>query len=394
MAKRRALILTGLDVGTSETVAIIADGGAGVPRILGEGRCPSTGLHKGAVREPESTAKCVKKALEMAEKAAGIKATSVYAGYNSVNSGVRAGRLVFTAGDIHRMRNGGFQHMAPGDFALSGIPSGERILYIIPGTFSDQVKTRADKDALVITGDSGEIEMLVSSIKMAGFSVEEVVYTPLAGAAALLSPAEIELGTVLMDIGAETASVSLFNRGFLKNTVVLPVGGGHVVSDLAVGLRTSWSQAEEILKNFGRLSPYEDEPSKEIEISGLDGLESKTVSGEMVTKIIEARVLEIIDLAGSALKYFGYSGLLPGGVVLTGCIAQLPGLAGIAEKQLELPVRVKTVELGGRAYCVSCTNAIGLVKYGAFKHSQDGNGSIVSKLIGGFRERVFISGKK
>ena len=353
MARRSGLLFSGLDVGASNTSAVIVGFRQSTFRILGAGQSMTTGLEKGSITDAGALTSAIRQAFEQAEKAAATKAPPVFVGYDRVRAAVREGRVI--SGPGRRSR----------DPVFEGIPHGERILWILPAA-QPAVSLQPDgaNEARAVTANAGEVDGFLSCVKKAGLTVKEIVYTPLAGAAVLLSHAEKELGTILMDIGAVKTSVSLFSRGTLKDTVVLPLCSEHIVGDLAVGLRTTMGEARTVLKDFGDLSDAGEREGRKVALASLEQNEMKEVAIELVDTIIRARVQEMADIAAKLFDHFGCSDFLPGGVVLTGGGAQLAGLAGWMEKRLNIVVKVGELEVNDAVIPISHYNAVGLVKFG------------------------------
>lgn len=345
MARIPKVVISGLDVGASKTIAVITGYSSGVLHVLGLGEYPTSVMSKGAVSDPEALITSIRNAFKDAEKAAGIKAPLVFAGYDLVNKALRSCRTV------------------PGN-SLKDIPSGERVLCLLPGKpdFSSPQDGEV-MEARAVTASAGGIDLFLSCVRKAGLNLAEVVYTPLAGAAVLMSAAEKEVGAVLIDIGASKTSVSYFSRGFLKETAILQLCGGHIIGDLAVGLRTTMGEARRIVTDLGRAGG-DKETEGPVAVRGLDGKGKKEVSLAYIKKIIEARIQEFTEIVAECFEDFGCSEFLPGGVVLAGGGAQLPGLVGWMEKRLQVAVRVGKIEVDGAALDLSQYNAFGLAKYG------------------------------
>jgi len=353
LAKMPGLLFSGLDVGASKTAAVIAGYRQGTLRILGAGESATTGLEKGSVTDSAALANSIRQAFEQAERVAATKAPPVFVGYDRVKTAVREGWVNSAPGRRKR------------DLVFKGVPFGERILWIMPAARTTvSARPDGDKEARAVTAGAGDVDGLWSCVKKAGLTVQEIVYTPLAGAEALLSEAEKELGTILIDIGAEKTSASLFNRSYLKHTAVLPLCSEHIVGDLAVGLRITMGEARAVLQEIGDLSAEGGRGGRKITLGGLEQNEKKEVPVALVDKIIRARVQEMADVAEKLFDHFGCSEFLPGGVVLSGSGAQLAGLAGWMEKRLNLTVKVGRVELDGEFVPISLYNALGLVKFG------------------------------
>lgn len=179
---------------------------------------------------------------------------------------------------------------------------------------------------------------------------------------------------VVVDIGGGTTDIAIFEQGTLWHTSVLPVGGDYITSDLAVGLRTPLTQAEIIKKEFGGTLPENTSDSEMVEVPSVGGRDTFRVSRKMIASIIEPRVQEILGLIKNKLDSSGYQGVLPGGVVLTGGTALTEGIAELAAKILQKPVRIGYPEgVGGLADVIHSpvyATGVGLLLYGA-KRSQD-----------------------
>lgn len=398
MAKGRPVTLVGLDIGTSKTAVIIAEAGRGSPKLLGTGESPSVGLQKGVIADLDATAKSIGQALEKAEKMAGVKAASAVAGYNGAGIAVRNCRIPFNAVNRAVSRGGNGSMTTPADRLPAGIPQGVKVLQLIPPRIMrDHFGHASESDARAITAPNRDILNIIQSARMAGLAVQDVLYGPLAAAEALLSPAEREFGTILIDIGAGATSISVFDRGLIRETAVLAVGGEHLAGDLAIGLRTSLARAEEILKKTSSQAQDGGEGEEFTSTAGPEGEENEKVSGDLIGSIIEARITEILDLVAAAINGFNYPGLLPGGAVFCGGGSRLSGLALLAEKKLQIPVRIGSAETAGPALSPSYTNALGLVKYGYaclceggrnFKNYREQSDGFMGRFFTWFQDRL------
>ena len=343
MSERSPVTLVGLDIGTSQTTVIIAVAGSISPKLIGAEAGLSVGLRKGVVIDPDACARSIGQVLEKAEKMTGINMTSAYVSYNGIGTTVRDCRAVFPVGS-HALSCGSI---------TAGIPANEKVLQLLPGrNMPDYFRHCPEFAVRAITAPAEDIANIITSTRMAGLIVRDVIYGPLAAAQVLLTPAERELGTLLVDIGAEVTSISIFDKSMIKETAVLPVGGDHLVGDLAIGLRTSMARAERILEEHSFMTKD-------------DGM------GDFLTtaSIIKARITEIIELVAVTVKGFSYPGLLPGGAVFYGGVARLRGLDLLAEGKLGMPVRIKMEDnvienTGGLTLGPEYTNALGLVRYG------------------------------
>jgi cell division protein FtsA len=152
------------------------------------------------------------------------------------------------------------------------------------------------------------------------------------------------LGVALIDLGAGTTSVSVFEENNLLHTAIIPIGGMHVTNDIAIGLRCAIDTAEKVKLLFGHSNPKEIPKTEDIDLASLDDQEQERVSRLEVVEIIEARIEEILEHITRELKKISRDGKLPAGIVLSGGGSKLPGLQELVKKQLRLPVQMGTLQ--------------------------------------------------
>jgi len=242
------------------------------------------------------------------------------------------------------------------------------------------------------------LKSISHSLEQAGATAESFVVEPLASAEAVLSDKQKELGTVLINIGGSTTSLVVFEDGDLFHLAVLPVGSGHITNDIAIGLRTTIEVAEAVKLQFGSTLPEEISKKDEIDLSVFDSQEDVFVSRRHVAEIIEARFEEILSFVNGELKNIGREGLLPGGAVLSGGGALLPGAVELAKKLLRLPVQIGYPKpLGGILDQVDTpqfTTAVGLLLLAQTNSSHKNPFSTPSKIMGIIPESVYTVIKK
>ncbi len=235
------------------------------------------------------------------------------------------------------------------------IPHNREIIHVIQRGFTvdgqDGIRMpigmhgyRLEVEAHIITAAAATVENLRQSVQASGVEVTQFVLNPLASAEVVLSETERQMGTVVCDIGGGTTDMAIYIDGDVWHTMVLGVGGNHVTSDIAHGLRLSMAQAEEIKKQYGH-AVQEEVDEKDIFTRASFGDETATqISRRELSMIIEARMEEIFDLVLQEIKRSGYDGLLPAGMVLTGGSSLLPGTRTLASRVMGLPVRIARPE--------------------------------------------------
>jgi cell division protein FtsA len=364
-------IIVGIDIGTTKVCTLVARvEGDHSFRILGVGIEPSQGIKKGTIVDIQAASQAIARSIEKAERTSGMEITSALVSLagshvTSVNSrgvvGI-SGRMIDQE-DVFRALEAA-QAVA--------IPHNREIIHVIQRGFvvdgQEGIRMpvgmhayRLEVEAHIITAASATVENLRQCVQASGVQVTQFVLNPLASAEVVLSETERQMGAVVCDIGGGTTDMAIYIDGDIWHTMVLGIGGNHITSDIAHGLRLSISQAEEIKKQYGY--------SLQAEISENDFFSTRIfgeekaveVSRKDLSLIIEARAEEIFDLVLQEIKRSGYDGLLPAGLVLTGGSSQLPGLRSLASNVLGLPVRVAkpenltglTDQLGNPAYSTS-----------------------------------------
>lgn len=352
MAKKN--IIVGLDIGTATVRAVIAElpKDTSVPRVIGVGTAASVGIRRGIVVQPEEVAKSINTALSAAEHMAGIPAEYVTVAvsgtelFSMLTQGVVAvGKAdgEVTEEDVERLIE---------EVETRTVLSPNRdILHVVPQSYrlddESNIKdpvglkgVRLEVSALVIGTASNHLKNLTRSLELAGLNNHRFMAEPLASAEAVLSPKQKELGVVVVNLGASTTTLSVFEDGDLLHLAVLPVGGVHVTNDIAIGLRTSIEVAEAIKREYGHASSQEVNKKEEIDLASFDSQETDTVSRHHIAEVIEARLEEILHYVNLELKSINREALLPAGVILTGGGALVPGIVDLAKKKLRLPAQI------------------------------------------------------
>jgi cell division protein FtsA len=211
------------------------------------------------------------------------------------------------------------------------------------------------------------VENLRNCVLQAGANTNQFVLNPLASAETVLSETEREMGVVVCDVGGGTTDMAIFIEGDVWHTMVLGVGGDHITSDIAHGLRLPISQAEEIKKQHGHAVEAEIGENEEFHVRPFGEEMPLQIRRRELALIIEARVEEIFSLVLQEIKRSGYDGLLPAGMVLTGGSSSIPGINTIASQVLGLPVRKAQPEnligMTDKLYSPAFSTSVGLLKW-------------------------------
>ncbi|HEY6736438.1 MAG TPA: cell division protein FtsA [Candidatus Saccharimonadia bacterium] len=347
--QQREEVYIGLDVGSTKVCCIVGlhEEGAALPSVIGVGLAPTSGMRKGVVVDVEETVTSISAAVDEAERISGVaidRATISIDGMHvaSQNSkGVIAvGRAdqEITIEDVMRVEEAAT--------AIQMLPNRE-IIQVFPRSYAvdsqQNVKdpvgmhgVRLEVESHIITGSVPAIKNLDRSIHQAGIAIQGQVLVPLAAARAVLTKRQKELGVALIDIGAGTTGVAVYEEGDILYSSVIPVGAGHITNDLAIGLKTNIDTAEKIKLKYVRAHTPKASLAEKIHIDELGG-EDMLVARKHLQNIAGARLDEIFQLVRAELRKVGKDLMLPGGVVLTGGGAKMPGIDDLAKELLELP---------------------------------------------------------
>jgi cell division protein FtsA len=246
---------------------------------------------------------------------------------------------------------------------------------------------RLEVDAIIIQGLGSQIKNLTKAIYRTGMDIEDLVFGVLATAEAVVSERQKELGVCVVNIGAATTNIVVYEEGDVLHTAVLPIGSDHVTSDIAIGLRTSIEVAEQVKLHYSTCIPDEVSKKEEVNLGELGAPEEEIVGRRFVADITEARVQEIFEHVDRELKKIDRSGMLPAGVILTGGGSKLSGMMDAAKSYLRLPVSLGTplgvTSVIDRVNDPSMSTAIGLVLWGRHIRGVGGSGGfgdVFSKL--------------
>lgn len=377
--------MVGLDIGTSNVTCIVAEMmGSGPPAVVGIGHSASRGLKKGVVVNLESCVESIKRAVEEAELMAGVTIEKAHVGIAGVHiRSVNSRGVVAIAGRDRTVSREDVNRVLEAAKAIS-IPQDHEVLHVVPQEFvvddqdgiHDPVGVSGSRlEALVhiVTGSVSAIQTLVNCANRASIEVIDTILEQFAASEAVLTQDEKDMGVVLVDIGGGTTDIAVFERGSVVHTTVLPSGGDHFTSDIAIGLRTPIPEAEKIKIKYGCALASMIGDDEMIEVPTMGGRKPRVLSRQVLCQIIQPRAEEILGLVHDEIKRTGYDKTVASGLVLTGGGSILEGVPEVAEQIFDLPVRrAAPASRGGLADVVTSpqySTAIGLVLYGAQHHS-------------------------
>jgi cell division protein FtsA len=371
--------IVGLDMGTTKVCAVIGEISRGHLKIMGFGSAPSRGMRRGVVVDVEKTIRSIESAVEKAELMAGVKATAVYAGIAGDHI-----RSLNSHGAIATASSTGAIGRSDKDRVIAtastvSVPTDREIIHVLEQDFSvdgqmgirdpvGMVGVRLEADVHLVTAAVTSTQNVCKCIQRAGYEVRGIVLEPLASAYAVLEDDERAMGVCVVDIGGGTTDVAIFGNGSVRQTAVIGLGGQNVTSDIAIGLRASWPQAEAIKCDHGRSLPDPESPESFVSLPGVAGRPNREIPGAQLTAIIQARMDEIFTMVKRRISDFGAVDSLAAGVVLTGGGVLLNGSTQLAERVLDLPVRIgiprRLAGMGERVASPVYATVLGLVHHG------------------------------
>ncbi|MHA4808586.1 cell division protein FtsA [Flavitalea flava] len=347
-------IIVGLDIGTTKIAAIAGRKNEyGKLEILGFGRANSNGVKHGQVLNIDETIKAIRMALDNCYSSnPNLEITEVYVGIagHHIKSLQTRGDIVRQHTDDEITRKEIDQLIA--DQYKTYIPAGDQIIDVIPQEFTvDNFQNipnpigyggvKVGANFHIITGDKNAIRNINRAVEKSNLLTKDLVLQPLASAAAVMGPEDLEAGVAIVDIGGGTTDLAVFYEGILKHTAVIPFGGENITNDIKTGLGVLKTQAEQMKVQFGSALSNEAKANAYITIPGLRGMPAKEISVKNLANIIQARMSEIMDFVTYHLKQVGLDNkTLNGGIVMTGGGSQLRHLIQLTEYVTGLNARI------------------------------------------------------
>ncbi len=345
----------GLDIGTTKIVAIIGqENEYGKIEVLGTGRSKSLGVHRGVVNNITQTIRSIQQAVEMAEADAGLKIGSVVVGIAGQHiRSLQHSDYITRPNSEEVINEEDLEKLCNQVYKLVMLP-GEEIIHVLPQEYKVdgqcEIKEpigmyggRLEANFHVVVGQVSSIKNIGRCIKSAGLDLGNITLEPIASSEAVLSQEEKEAGVALLDIGGGTTDLAIFKDGIIRHTAVIPFGGNVITEDIKEGCSIIEKQAELLKIKFGSAWPGENKDNEIVSIPGLRGREPKEITLKNLSKIIHARVVEIVEQVYMEIKNYGHEDQkkkLIAGIVLTGGGSQLKHLKQLVEYITGMDTRI------------------------------------------------------
>lgn len=345
-------LITGLDIGTSAIKTLVAQKSSNTElEVISQISEPAAGTRKGVVIDTEVVSNILQNILERVKTETGARINSVYLNvggshiFSTSSHGLvsvsRADQKI-SEEDVNRVLQ------AAQTFSL---PSNKEIFDVLPREFivdgEKGIKealgmqgVRLEAEVLVLGGFSPYLKNLTQVVLNSDLQILDMIPSPISSARACLSPRQKELGVAILDIGAGTSGLAVFEEGDLIHLAIFPIGSGNITNDIAIGLKTDIDVAERIKIEHGSCLLISTKAARKKEKIEIGEPEPLVFSQKQLVNIIEARVSEIFGEVNKELKKISREKLLPAGVILTGGGSKLPKIVELAKKELKLPCRL------------------------------------------------------
>lgn len=348
-------IAVGLDIGTTKIVAMVGKlNEYGKLEVLGIGKAKSLGVHRGVVNNITQTIQSIQQAVKEAEAVSGVSINKVMVGIAGQHiRSLQHSDYITRADSDEVIDEDDIVALCDQVLKLVMLP-GEEIIHVLPQDFKvdgqgeiaepiGMYGGRLEANFHVVVGQVASIRNVGRCVKNANLSLNSITLEPLASAQAVLSKEEKEAGVVLLDIGGGTTDLAIFKDGIIRHTAVIPFGGNVITEDIKEGCAIIEKQAELLKIRFGSAWPGENKENEIVSIPGLRGREPKEITLKNLSRIIHARLQEIIDQVYLEIKNYGHEEQkkkLIAGIVITGGGAQLRHLKQLVEYITGMDTRI------------------------------------------------------
>ncbi len=371
------------DLGSSKIAILLCEITPAGLEVIGFGQSLSQGIRKGSVVNIDAASDCI---LEAAQEAKNLSQREI----DLLVVGVSGGHVSIISSHgmqpvrEKEIRQVDVDRVLEAASAVS-IPLDREVIQILPQEFildgQDGVHQpvgmygrRLEAHIQLVTGSVTSLQNLRRCLSKASLKPQQFILNSLASARAVLRSEEKAAGVCLIDIGAASTDIVVFQDQMLRLAKSLSIGGLHLTNDLAVGLKVALAEAESIKLNFGSVGLADYDDQEEIEISAFSGLEKRRVSKSLLRTIIQPRIEEILQMVRDELAKEGLDESLPTGVVITGGGAALKGILEVVQRVFRLPARLgKPERLGGLSEMISSpaySTLVGLIQAG-FEQNED-----------------------
>lgn len=348
----------GLDIGTSQVRCVVGmfdQNGSNMPSIIGHGSAPNQGMRRGTVVHAEEVSEAIVKAVTEAERISGVSIRQATVNVNGAHvEGIDSQGVIAISAANREITNEDRMRVEEAA-TIVNLPQNREIIQFFAKNYSlDGQKNikdpvgmhgvRLEVEAHIVTASTPNLKNLDSALEKAEIVPTHHTVSSLAAAEAVMTRSQKEAGTLLLDIGAGTTNMIIFEDGEIQHVAVIPIGGQHITNDLAIGLKTDLDIAEAVKVQHSSLNNDSKSSNINVKVKG----KTEQFSSQEISLIVESRVDELMEYVDKELQKIKKARKLPGGVVLTGGSSKLPGIAEFAKEKLQLASRIAKLEnVGG-----------------------------------------------
>lgn len=397
--------IVGLDIGTSTIKVAVVENHGGKPALHSVFKEHSAGMRKGYINDISETSAAVNRVMHEVRKVTKSGLRNMYVNIGTFQSKAQNSRgIVAVSRADSEIYQDDIERVIRASQAIN-LPQNRMVVhnvtreYIVDGVgdISDPLGlsgNRLEVNSLIIDAFAPHVKSVMRVVEMAGGRINGMVYNPLASSRSVLTKQQKDLGVVLIDIGAGTTSVSVYEENKLIGLSVFPVGADNITKDLAVAFKIPVPAAESLKMNYGYAVASEVNAKEQIDLRKFHPEAKGMASRRFMAEVIEMRLAEIFELVNNELRLLKKIGQLAGGVVLVGGGAKLPGATALATQELKLSSQIGfsgNEEWAEDAAGFSETfedpefvNALGLALWGADKENwsaKSGNGVLQVKNL-------------
>lgn len=381
-------IIVGLDIGSSKIAASVGRFHEDEIEILGCVKVKNTGFRRGQIVDVPDTVSSISAIMESIEQVTQTPVNNVVVGFAGTQTQISRSR-----GSSVVARPDGIITEADVDRAVDAaraiaIPPNREIIHVLPKSFTVDMEDgvvdpvgmtgiRVEADTHIVSSSLKTIQNLVRAITQADLNIAEMVFSPLSTGELLLNKSQKDSGVALVDIGASTTSVAIYEMGDLLHAAILPIGANHITNDIAIGLKIPLDIAEKVKVDHAAVKNFTLKNSETIDLQSYDLEIQDKPRLSYLSEIVEARLVEMFLMVREELGRVDRDGSLPAGVILTGGGSQIKGIVEKCKETLNLPCRLGQPirEFSGRVDKLNdptYATSVGLVLWG-LEHQQNLN---------------------
>ncbi|WP_028986873.1 cell division protein FtsA [Thermicanus aegyptius] len=364
--------IVSLDIGTSKVRALVAEIHPHTLHIVGVGQSVSEGMKKGSIVDIDATVKAIKEAVSEAERMIGIEIHDVFVGLTGSHIQLQPAQgVVAVSGEDREIRQQDVDRVVDAAKVMN-IPPERVIVDVVPKEFSvdglsgihdprGMIGVRLEMEGTLITCAKTPLHNLIRCIERADLEMVGLLLQPMAAAELVLSKDERNVGCALIDMGAGTTTITIYQQGDLVAHSLLPFGGDYITSDIATGLYTTTEMAEKIKIKYGCALIEQSSDQEFFNVPRIASDVEKQFSQYDLANIIEPRLSEMLYLTRKEIERLGYP-KLPGGYVFTGGVSAMPGFLTLAKEFFDQSARIAYPDFIG-VRDPSYTAGVGLLQY-------------------------------